>query len=344
MLKSNQRLWELFTKKEEYEPPLFDQYQRFPYYLSEHRNIFEPKTSIFLIQNGLKVKYPNNKKFAVCLTHDIDIVYFSILRMAYTVAQTLRKRQMSRSLKILLSGVNKRFNPLWNFTQIMDLEDKYGAKSSFYLLALDKYDLDFNYNIDRLNEELRNIIDNGWEVGLHGGRKAYNNSNEMKKEKERLEKVIGKKVVGYRNHCLTFKVPKTWELLNEAGFKYDATFGYADCVGFRNGMCHPFKPFNLNTNKYINILEIPLTIMDGTLVDYMRLDIKNSWDIIKRLIDTVERHGGVITVLWHNTYMVDEMLELYEEILKYCHNNNAWMTSGLEIWEWWNGNKYLEGY
>ena len=332
VLKSDERLWELFTKKEEYQPLLLDQYQRFPYYLSKHRNVLEPEVSAFLIQNGLKVEYPDGKKFAVCLTHDTDVVRFSGSRIARGVVRALRKRQISKSLKILLSRVNKNLNPLWNFAQIMDLEEKHGAKSSFFFLALDSADEDFNFRIEELKNELRNIIDNGWEVGLHGGHKAYNNLDEIKKEKERLENVIGKEVIGYRNHYMRFKVPTTWKLLKEAGFKYDTTFGYPDCVGFRNGMCHPFKPFNLNTNGYIDILEIPLTIMDRTLDAYMRLDTKNAWQITKGLIDTVERYKGVITILWHNTYMVGEMLEFYERILTYCRERGAWMTSAEEIW------------
>ena len=150
-----------------------------------------------------------------------------------------------------------------------------------------------------------------------------------------MEKVLGKKVVGYKNHFLKFKVPDTWSLLEKAGFKYDSTSGYADCVGFRNGMCHPFKPFNLNTGKEIDILEIPLTIMDCTLFDYMRLDFGKAWDITKMLIDIVEKHKGIITILWHNTYMVDDKLKFYEKILKYCYEKEAWMTSGEEIRTWW---------
>ena len=79
--------------------------------------------------------------------------------------------------------------------------------------------------------------------------------------------------------------------------------------------------------------------MDGTLFDYMRLDFEGAWKITKMLIDTVERHNGVITVLWHNTYMAGERLKFYEKILKYCYEKGAWMTSGEEICEWWN--KYV---
>ena len=228
--------------------------------------------------------------------------------------------------------IKYRENEKFVFTQIIDLERKYGAKSSFYFLALDKGNCDFSYSINELNEELKAIIDNGWEVGLHGGSEAYNNLNEIKKEKEGLENVIGGKVIGYRNHFLRFKVPTTWEILKEAGFKYDTTFGYADCVGFRNGMCHPFKPFNLTTNQETDIWEIPLTIMDGTLAGYMKLDMQGAWDITQKLVDTVERYNGVMTILWHNTSMVGEMGKFYERILRYCSERHAWMTSAEEIW------------
>ena len=117
-----------------------------------------------------------------------------------------------------------------------------------------------------------------------GGTNLIISFEDIMEKKQRLEKVLGKKVIGYRNHYLRFKVPDTWELLSKAGFKYDTTFGYADCAGFRNGVCHPFRPYNINTGKQIDILEIPLIIMDRTLLrDYMRLDVKKAWELIKNL-------------------------------------------------------------
>ena len=102
-------------------------------------------------------------------------------------------------------------------------------------------------------------------------------------------------------------------------------------------MCHPFKPFNLNTNKEIDILEIPLVIMDMTLYDtYMRLDNHTAWILIRKIIDTVEKYNGVLTILWHNTYMEKDKLKMYNKILQYCFDRNAWMTSGESIERWWN--------
>jgi hypothetical protein len=159
----------------------------------------------------------------------------------------------------------------------------------------------------------------------------------MKGEKSRLENTLGKKVIGYRNHYLRFKIPDTWELLAKAGFKYDSTLGYDDMIGFRNGMCHPFKPYDLNKNKPIDILELPLVIMDGSLFSYAK-SLDEAFEYAKKLIDTVEKYNGVITLLWHNSPFSWPIRKnwkiLYEKILKYCYDKNAWITSGEEIYNW----------
>ncbi|WP_394698035.1 polysaccharide deacetylase family protein [uncultured Methanolobus sp.] len=333
-LKEKKELWDIFTKKEEYEPSFLDKYGRFPHYLSNHRDVFFPIISEYLIENGFRPKYPDGKKFAVCLTHDIDVVHQGYLGCAFYSIKSAIKGNFMEAIKYPIYAINKQHHPYRNFREIMDLEEKYGATSSFYFLALEPGEKDYTYNIQSLKDELKYIDSRGWDIGLHGGHESYNNYEDLIKKKEKLEKTLGKKVVGYRNHFLRFKTPETWELLSKAGFKYDTTFGYSDCVGFRNGMCHPFKPFNLKTNNEIDILEIPMTIMDCTLLrDYMKLDIKDSWKLTKNLIDTVEKYNGVITILWHNTYMQAENLAFYEKILMYCHDKNAWMTSGKEIYE-----------
>jgi peptidoglycan/xylan/chitin deacetylase (PgdA/CDA1 family) len=330
-LKQEKELWNLFTKAEEYTFFIPDKYDRFCYYQSHHRNIFEPQVSKFLIENGYEVSYPENKKFAVCLTHDIDVLYFPKLTTIFDSYRSLLKGQVKNSFNLFKSLINKKYNPWWNIKEIIKLEEKYNANSSFYFLTLDKNEKDFNFNIEDVEPELKYIIDKGCEVGLHGGFGEYNNLEKITEKKMRLEKVLNKKIVGFRNHYLKFKVPDTWEVLCKAGFKYDTTFGYADSAGFRNGMCHPFKPFNIQTDREIDIFEIPLIIMDNTLFDYMQLDIAGAWKNIKLLIDTVEKYKGVITILWHNTYMINEKRDLYEKILKYCANKDAWMTGGEEI-------------
>lgn len=325
-------LWDIFTRKEEYNPPFRDKYGRFPYYLSKERDIFEPSVSKYMVENGLEMEYPDGKEFAVCLTHDIDAINYSRMGIIINTGKHILNGQIKDACQRPFCNIIKNWNPWWNFKKIMDLEEEYGAKSTFFIMGLEEGDQDFNYRAEDLTQEIGNIVDRGWEVGLHGGHGAYNDKIALKKEKANLEKALGSKVMGYRNHFLRFKVPETWELLEKASFKYDATFGYADCAGFRNGMCHPFRPFNISANRFIDIWEIPLAIMDGTLFySYMRLNINIAWDIIKRQIDLAKKYNGVINILWHNTFMQGDYLKLYIKLLRYCSYEGFALCSGSQL-------------
>jgi peptidoglycan/xylan/chitin deacetylase (PgdA/CDA1 family) len=282
-------------------------------------------------------EYPENKKFAVCLTHDIDYIYPPFSHDVLSFLYYLKNLELGKiKNQFFWKYEGKEKSPYWNFDEIMKLEEKHDAKSSFYFMATEEDIRRFRYDIEDLENTLGSIVDNGWEVGLHGGYNAYNSLETILKEKKRIEKVLGKKVIGYRNHYLMFKVPDTWKLLAKAGFKYDTTFGYNNIIGFRNGMCHPYHPFDLDNNQEIDIIEIPLNIMDMALFNS---GIGNAWDNIKKIIDNVEKFNGVLTILWHNNIFNcpfrKDSSKLYNKLLSYCHGKNAWMTSGDEILEWW---------
>jgi hypothetical protein len=349
-LKQHKKFWNLFARSEEYDPILLDQYDRFHYSYAKHEDILNPFVSEYLMHNDYVIQYPEGKKFAVCLTHDVDNIYANSIQTLYRVGKLLRKAKIEEALvraRLLGGRRNKKWSLFPGIQEIIDLERKYTAKSSFYFMAIDKNDDEFgefNYNLMPFRDELKAIVKQGWEIGLHGSRKAYNNLSEMKKEKERLELILNESVVGYRNHGLHFKMPNTWDYLAEAGFKYDSTLGYVDMVGFRNGMCHPYYPYNMNTNETMSVLEIPLIVMDGTLFNNLQLDINAAWKITKILIDVVRENKGVITINWHNTSFDNEFrvkwVELYKMILEYCFKENAWMTSGEEIWRYYKDTKF----
>jgi len=324
----------LFTRKEEYDACSRDRYDRFPYYRSCHRDISVPRASQLLTEKGYYCEYPEAQPFAICLTHDIDTVYRPIRSKTLEILSALKNRDLARAGRIVPQLRSKKY-PEWNFNEIAALEESYGARSSFYFLALEEGDRTYAYAIEDLEQEMGALLDRGWEIGLHGGCEACRDLEQLRREKRHLEKVLNRTVDGYRNHFLKFRVPGTWELLEQAGFRYDTTLGYPDCIGFRNGMCHPFRPFNMNTSQEMNILEIPLAIMDQTLLSYMRLNTEQAWTQTERLLDAVERHNGVLTILWHNTFMTGTSLQFYRKILKYGHEKGAWMTSCKEIEAWW---------
>src|SRR6267143_6804354 len=74
LLRSNPALWKRFTGMEEYDPPFTDEYGRFPHYATNQKDIMTPTVSKFLIDHGVSFEYPNGKPYALCLTHDVDMI------------------------------------------------------------------------------------------------------------------------------------------------------------------------------------------------------------------------------------------------------------------------------
>ncbi|HQK23082.1 MAG TPA: polysaccharide deacetylase family protein [Candidatus Latescibacteria bacterium] len=334
-LRANGYLWDLYTRREEYEPIFLDGLGRFRFFASQQRAPFDPVVSRFLFETGAFPAFPAGRRYAICLSHDIDALHLNRYRSGGAGLLSRARRASARSAELLLSRSLKRGDPGWNLERIADIEKERGAKSAFYSLALEEGEKDFYFRVQEIGAQLRTLVARGWEAGLHGGHEAYCDPTALRREKARLEAELGTPVTGFRAHYLRFDVPGTWRLLAEAGFRYDTTFGYADCVGFRNGMCHPYTPFDRNADRFIPILEVPLAVMDTTLQLYMRLDPADAWTVIRRLLDAVAECSGVLTVLWHPQNMNGAWGDLYLRILDYGTDTDAWLTGPGELAGWW---------
>src|SRR5664279_2811110 len=294
LLKQNQEIWDLFTRKEEYSAKNLDEHGRVLYAQNDLKKAFEPDVSRYLVEHGMETEFPESKTFAVCLTHDIDDIYPPLSHILLSSVHYLKNLDFQGSAaQFLWKFKKKEESPYFNLSKIMDLEASFGAKSSFYFIAAEADPIRFRYDIEDIGHHLGEISDRGWEVGLHGGYYSFDNPEAIKREKKRLEDALGNTVRGFRNHYLRFKTPDSWEFLEDAGFSYDSTFGYSNSVGFRNGMCHPFRPYNLKEGRKINILEIPLVIMDDALFATSK-SFEEAWEYTKKLIDITAKLNGVI--------------------------------------------------
>jgi hypothetical protein len=81
---------------------------------------------------------------------------------------------------------------------------------------------------------------------------------------------------------------------------------FADHEGFRCGTCHPYRPFDLERNREIDLWEVPLVVMDGTLRQYRRLGPDEAVTRIVELADRCREVEGVFTLLWHNSSLEGE--------------------------------------
>ena len=94
-----------------------------------------------------KSKWPNNKRFAVALTHDSDSIEVTEEHL-----QKVKDRFSESDLKEALEG---RKNLYWNIERIKEAEDKFRFKSSFYFLTSE-------YNVEQYKDVLDELMKNGW--------------------------------------------------------------------------------------------------------------------------------------------------------------------------------------
>jgi len=232
----------------------------------------------------------------IALTHDVDRVRKSYQYLTYPV-----KNLIKLNIESFLYHTKSIFlkEPYWNFDKIIEIENYYDVKSTFFFLnETINFEL-FNFKNWKLSLGRYKITDtkissiikyldtNGWEISLHGSYNSFNNKHLLKKEKMLLEKILGHPVIGTRQHYLNLN-PDTWGIQKSLGFKYDSTYGYNNQIGFKDDKHRPFYPFEDSFTVF------PLIIMDSC---YMTT--KNRWEEFIRLADLAEEKEGILVINWH---------------------------------------------
>ena len=188
-------------------------------------------------------------------------------------------------------------------------------------------------------EMIREIERRGFEIGLHPSWYSFDDLEEIKRQKEALENILGHDILSVRQHYLRYDIRITPKIHARAGFKYDSTLGFNDNVGFRFGTSYPWYLFDLDSNDKLPVMEIPLIVQDGALLSDnkgLRLDEETAFEYVIMIADKVEKVSGVLTLLWHPHHIVDQhWWALYLRILKYLRKKNTWFGSVREIGEWW---------
>ena len=251
--------------------------------------------------------------FTVCLTHDVDRTRKTFQYLTHDV----------RNLKFgkLRTLINAE-RPYWQIERLMELEESYGVRSTFFFLHETlpfKPFNPFNWKLSLgryslLEPEVKRIIREldagGWEIGVHGSYNSYKDLNLLKNEKSVLEDVLGKKVSGIRQHYLNLKIPDTWLLQREAGFEYDASFGKKSGIGYFDNRYTPF------TDEKSGMYIIPLALMECYLFTEANNDREKAWSLTKSLMDEAEKNNAVFTVLWHQRMFNEAEFPGYAEIYR----------------------------
>jgi peptidoglycan/xylan/chitin deacetylase (PgdA/CDA1 family) len=272
-------------RKEEHGDSNLDKWGRFDHDQSNLvRNGFDQSPIIdelildVIKQLGLNVSnfWPQGKRAAVCLTHDVDSFdgrSYLILRKFWWLFNALvsgGKGQINTSQKYFAKIKRwgpRSYDPIYAFDNWMRLEDKYGFRSTFFFMAIRRAlsieGRRYSYKNPKVREVIQRLEKNGWEIGLHAGSHNPLDLSYLQKQKRCLEDILEKEIVGCRQHYLRVKYPESWILYIKAGFKYASNMGWSSGHnGFRAGTCHPYKPIDLK-----NFYEMPFQLMDSPTIE-----------------------------------------------------------------------------
>lgn len=350
-IKNRKELWEMFTDKEAYPPTTLDEHQRFLYAFSQKHDVLHPQVSEYLLSKGYKFNYPDEKSWVLLLTHDVDDLEVLNKHLLISLSYLPRNGDLRGMYNLLKGRLNPRSSPYKNFKRIIDLEQQYNATSTFFFLSAPEDIFGRKYTLEETKDTLGFLIDKGCEIGFHTNYYSYDDVEKIKTEKASMESIVGRPIIGVRNHVLRFQLPQSWEILAKAGFSYDSTYGYADMIGFRNGMCHPFVPYNRLSDQPIDILEIPLNLQDWTIGFVMKNNPEQTWFHAKHLLNSVQKNHGVLNILWHNwtfsyptsigTVFGKQWTKLYEKILAYASDHNAWITNCKDFYSYYQNHEFI---
>ena len=191
-----------------------------------------------------------------------------------------------------------------NIPEYIGLEEKFGIRSTFFFRTL--YE---NGNVDDYEDDIQSLLKGNWEIGLHTNPQFVDDIKKIKQEKEKLEFLTRKPIIGNRVHFLNYnsELPSK---LKQLGFLYDASLRHSKDKINENEMGH---------SKIDGLIEFPVTLMDAYLFTHMRIKEEG---IIPEFRKTLEigrnvSDENVISVIWHDNVLKMKGGRMYEKILEF---------------------------
>ncbi|MCQ2959858.1 MAG: polysaccharide deacetylase family protein [Bacteroidales bacterium] len=261
---------------------------------------------------------PQNQIFRKTLTHDVDYIYKWGRSKDFlkSCCADLFKRFSVRTFKSSLKMRKSGQDPYDMYSYLMDLSEKNGLKSTFYFLN-NKLN-DWELNTEKGKEIISLIQKRNHNVGIHSNYYLEADSEKVKIDKEYYSKIFNRELIHNRQHFLKMRFPQTLRMLEQNGIIQDSSMYYPHFPGFRTGMCIEHSVFDCETRKIMNIKELPLTLMDVSLLKARKND--EAKDMVDALISTVKKYNGNFVCLWHNSSFNAKEWNFLDGIYEYVVN------------------------
>ena len=253
----------------------------------------------------------------IFLTHDVD------WDKKGAPIEHIMQRKDRFSEKVLNKASYE--NPYYNIPEIIDIEKRIGVKSTFFFRTFvgESVNPPPSYDPKEYEEDIRYLVENGWEVALHSDPTSIDSLKKLRQEKNELESITGVPITGNRVHYLKTK-PYLYKMLSELGFSYDSTL-----KKFRNVISK--HDFGFIRNE---VIVFPISFADFTLPSMLN-DEKDVTEILKealKIFKGLAQEPKIMTILWHNCSLKMKFGSKYEEVLKYLASfNDVKFLTGREL-------------
>lgn len=308
----------MLSRYEEYQPFVPDPHGRFPGKASlAYREGFLrlPVVEIWTryLATALIRHFPvltiRHNEYRALLTVDIDQAYAyrsrGFLRTVGGFVKGFSGRSATPSERFhTLTGEEQ--DPYDNFRYIEESVARHGSELLFFFPTGDRSENDHNSSHrDRDYIDIIRKYDSSYGSGLHPSYRSSGKLKVLNTEAERYSGITGHSPDRVRQHWLLLRMPETYRLFEEAGFKTDYSMGFADEPGFRAGIARPFRFYDLERDRVSGITVVPFQVMDGTLKKYLSLSVEAAIETVTGLISVTRKAGGLFVSVWHNTSLTE---------------------------------------
>jgi len=256
----------------------------------------------------LAAPWPDGRRWAVALTHDLDVVAWWAAFTTLRFIELARKgawRLAAHAARSALAALGQ--DPIGRgIRSLLDVEDGHAVRSTWFVLSgtptwstMRAGDLTYHPESAAVRRILAEVHGRGHAIGLHGSLATVESSEAFAAQRNRLADLVGRPVAGVRQHFLRFLPDRTPRAMRRAGFAYDASFGFPDRNGFRLGVADILPLWDAAPDAP-ELNEAPLAWMDRALSKYQGVEEPDAWvaDALE-LARACREVDGLWVGVWH---------------------------------------------
>ena len=258
---------------------------------------------------GTLAPWPDGRRWAAAITHDLDVVDLWPVFTGLRVAELARKGQIARVARVIGSAtLSLGRNPVQRgLRELLDGERARDLVSTWFVLCgtptlrtMRAGDLTYRPEGRGARAALSALRERGCEINLHGSFETSDRHALFVEQRRRLAKVIESSVLGVRQHFLRMRPGQTMRGMADAGFRYDSTWGFPDRNGFRLGVGDVIPTWDGAGDRALDLQEAPVVWMDRALSKYAGVEDPDAWIAEGvSLAEVCRDMNGLWVGVWH---------------------------------------------